>query len=505
MRVRLVHTLSLLLLAAVLLAVLSMGGLTAWNLRNGFSEYLLARDLERLEQFAAFIGQRAERSGSMEGLRSGGLGLPELLSEFARDQGALPEQEGPPLEEGPPPPRDGRGLRPPPPPRRDGREHRPPPPRPRPPARDADAFPDRVAIYGNDARPLLGPGLPPEAGPWVERAVRVRGETVASVRMTRLRPVASDVESRFLTSQYLGIALLAGALLLLALACARWVALRWVRPLLEVQAATERIAHGEFDVRLGEARSDEIGDTMRNINRMAQGLQRLEGVRRRWVADISHELRTPLTVLRGEIEALVDGVRPLNAQAVLSLREEVARLSALVDDLHLLSLSDLQALPCHFEELDAVALVQKLVQRFALRASQLGLELRLDAAPKVECRVRWDARRVEQLLGNLLDNSLRYTDAPGKVSVTLQTSARHVLVAIEDSAPGVPEAELARVFEPLYRADAARSRHSGGSGLGLAICNAIALAHGATIQAKPSSLGGLRIEIELPWSAQAKP
>lgn len=292
----------------------------------------------------------------------------------------------------------------------------------------------------------------------------VHGEPVALVRMLKLQAVQDNIDARFLNAQYGAIAGVALALLALALASAWWVARRWVRPLLAAQDATLRIARGEFAVRLNPSRTDEIGDLMRNINAMAQ----LDAQRRRWIADISLELRTPLAVLRGEIEALVDGVRPLQASAMVSLREEVLRLGTLVEDLHLLAMSDLNALPCYCEELDAVALAH------------------------------WDGRRIEQLLGNLLDNSLRYTDARGRVRLTLQIEAEQVLIDLDDSAPGVPDADAVRLFEPLYQADAVRSRHTGGSGLGLAICHVIVQAHGGSITATASELGGLRIRILLP-------
>jgi two-component system sensor histidine kinase BaeS len=326
----------------------------------------------------------------------------------------------------------------------------------------------------------------------------VRGELVALARMFKLRVVSDDIDAKFLNSQYGGIVGVALALLVLALASAWWVARRWVRPLLAAQDATLRIAQGEFAIRLNPSRTDEIGDLMRNINAMAQALAQLDAQRRRWIADISHELRTPLAVLRGEIEALVDGVRPLQPAAMVSLREEVLHLGALVEDLHLLAMSDLKALPCYFEEQDALALAQKVLQRFELRAQQLGLSLQLSAPQQDRVPVRWDGRRIEQLLGNLLDNSLRYTDAPGRVRLTLQIDAGDVLIDLEDSAPGVPAADAARLFEPLYRADAARSRHTGGSGLGLAICHAIVQAHGGAITATASELGGLQVRIRLP-------
>jgi two-component system sensor histidine kinase BaeS len=319
------------------------------------------------------------------------------------------------------------------------------------------------------------------------------------VRMVTLKPVPSEVEVRFLNTQYQSIVVMACVLLLIALVGAFWISRHWVRPLIEVQAATEKIAQGEFDTRLNTTRSDEIGDAMRNINQMAAGLKKLEGARRQWIADMSHELRTPLTVLRGEIDALIDGVIALTPKAMLSLREEVLQLNALVDDLHLLAMSDLKALPCYFEEVDAARLVEGIVQRFALRAAQQGLTLSLDTQLEIPVMVRWDAKRIEQLLGNLLDNSLHYTDAPGRVLVRLRSDGDNtVVIEVEDTAPGVGGNDLLRIFEPLYRADIARGRSTGGSGLGLAICEQIAKAHHGAIRAAPSPLGGVLFHLELP-------
>jgi two-component system sensor histidine kinase BaeS len=292
---------------------------------------------------------------------------------------------------------------------------------------------------------------------------------------------------------------MACVLLSIALVGAFWISGHWVRPLIAVQAATEKIAQGEFDTRLDVTRSDEIGDAMRNINQMAAGLKKLEGARRQWIADMSHELRTPLTVLRGEIDALIDGVIALTPKAMLSLREEVLQLNALVDDLHLLAMSDLKALPCYFEEVDAARLVDGIVQKFALRATQLGLTLTLDTQLETPVMVRWDAKRIEQMLGNLLDNSLHYTDAPGQVRVRLRNGEDNkVAIEVEDTAPGVSGSDLLRIFEPLYRADIARGRSTGGSGLGLAICEQIAKAHHGAIRAEPSPLGGVRFHLQLP-------
>ena len=481
MRIRLVHTQALLLLSAVLIAVLAMGALSAWNLRNGFSDYLATRDVERLEQFALLVSENAERAGGIDALESSGVHLPELFHQFGRMQGSPAMMA---LRDAMPRPDEGGMFS--------------PGPRPRP-IDSIDAFKDRVAIYGLDGEARLGRALPQDAHDTVERPVSIGSEVVAMVRMMKLKPVPTEVEVRFLNTQYQSIVVMACVLLLIALVGAFWISRHWVRPLIEVQAATEKIARGEFDTRLNATRSDEIGDAMRNINQMAAGLKKLEGARRQWIADMSHELRTPLTVLRGEIDALIDGIIALTPSAMLSLREEVLQLNALVDDLHLLAMSDLKALPCYFEEVDATHLVDGIVQKFALRATQLGLTLRLDKQLETPVMVRWDAKRIEQLLGNLLDNSLHYTDAPGQVLVRLRNGEDNKLVMeVEDTAPGVSGSDLLRIFEPLYRADIARGRSTGGSGLGLAICEQIAKAHQGAIRAAPSPLGGVLFHLELP-------
>ncbi len=484
MRLRLVHTLSLLLLSAVLLAVLGMGAVMAWNLKKGFTDYLAARDVERLVQFADMVGAVAEESGGMAALQQRPEAMLGLLERFAQDRGLVPWRDANVPRAALTPPSAASFSRP-----------RPPP--------GAEGFDTRVSIVSVNGQILIGHSLTPQTGPFIDHPIRVHGAVVAQARLRSVPPIPDGVDARFLQTQYRDITLVALVLLLLALACARWVAGRWTKPLRAVQDATARIARGEFKVRvetnpLGPRRSDEIGDVVRNVNLMADGLQRLDSSRRRWVANVSHELRTPLAVLRGELEALIDGVRPLRTEAILSLREETLRLSSLVDDLHLLAMSDLQALPCQFADIDAATMIQKVFQRFTPRAVAAGLSLSGQVSGALPLSVRWDSARVAQLLGNLLENSLRYTDAPGRITWAARQQAHQVIIDIEDSAPGVPESALPHLFEPLYRADAARSRLHGGSGLGLAICEAIVRSHGGHIQAGVSSLGGLHIRLELP-------
>jgi two-component system sensor histidine kinase BaeS len=305
-----------------------------------------------------------------------------------------------------------------------------------------------------------------------------------------------------LSRQYVGLGLAAGATLLLALLAAAFAAPRLSRPLRHLQAATQRIAGGELAVVVPETGSHEMAALIGDVNRMAAELKALEGARRRWIAQISHELRTPLSVLLGEIESIQDGARAPSPDVLANLRAEVLQLVRLVNDLHMLSMADLGALPCEFSDGNAATVLNRAARRFVPRAQKAGLALELREGPAVQ--VRWDFGRVEQLLTNLLENSLRYTTAPGQVRVQWSLTPAGLDLRVDDTPPGVATSQLEQLFEPLFRADAARQRATGGShgsGLGLSICRAIVQAHGGTIRAEVSPLGGLAVVARLPLNA----
>ncbi|QBC33516.1 signal transduction histidine-protein kinase BaeS [Pandoraea sp. XY-2] len=267
-----------------------------------------------------------------------------------------------------------------------------------------------------------------------------------------------------------------------------------VTPLLE---ATHRMAMGDYSVRAPTAGADELARLAVDLNRLADTLARNDRSRRDLLADISHELRTPLSILRGEIEAMEDGVRPLTQDALASLRVEISQLSKLIDDLYELSLSDVGALTYTFAPVDMTERVATSVAAFGDWFDAKGIALNVHL-PDDTLIINGDLHRVTQLLGNLLENSLRYTDGGGAVRVYLSATATQLRLEIEDSAPGVPDDALPRLFERLFRVEASRSRRSGGAGLGLTLCKHIVEAHGGQITARHSPLGGLALTITLP-------
>ena len=496
MRLRIAHQLSLLLTAAVVLAVLAVGGLSLWNLRSGFGEYLRLRDDEQLTRFVQLLERRAAADPSMNWLRGNREAQRDLMDELMgrppqRRAGTLAAPMDEPGE-GPP------GRRPPPPGMGMGR----PPPPPRPP--EAGNIAERVLIRDVRGDWLAGRRQPPHLARTV-RAVQVNGADVAFVELSA-EPEPEGMDARFLQRQTTGLLLTGLGTIALALLAAWWVAGHWSRPLRQLQLATHRIARGEAGVRIavpgtpGASRSGavEIDELVTDVNAMVVALAKLEASRRHWIAQISHELRTPLAVLRGEMESIEDGARQPTPAVMASLREEVAQLTRLVDDLHTLAVADLGQLPCHFTAGDANTALARMVRRFETRAGQLGLALAMQPADGA-ISAHWDFGRVEQLLSNLLENSLRYTRAPGEVKVHWRVLGDVLQLTVEDSAPGVTASQLDQLFDPLFRVDSARTRTGQhGSGLGLSIVRAIAQAHGGTVSANASRLGGLAIQVSLP-------
>ncbi len=499
MRLRLFHQVFVLISAAVLVVALSMALVLALNLRNGFRGYLAARDVEELDRFVSVAEARLAQAGGGAALADRRVTLPSLLRDLAA-------AEGRPAWRGPPPPPPGADRLAPPP----WAGAAPPDDRMRPAGGRApppEDFGARLSLYDAAGIMLAGPPVAPGArsGGGPSRLIHCAGRVVATVRLIPRGPVPTGVDARFLVSQYRGAALLAVLLLVLGALPAWGIARAATRRLGVIHAATDSIARGDLGARIALAGGDEVADMGRNINRMAESLERLDTARRRWLAQISHELRTPLASLRGELDALEDGLRPLNARAVASLNEDAHRLSRLVDDLHLLAVADLAALPCHCQGFDAIARCGAVLARFAPQAARAGIACTFSASNRVALPVCWDPDRIDQLLGNLITNALRYTDAPGQLMLSLGNGGDAVTLRIEDSAPGVPPAAIARIFEPLYRIDEARDRGSGGSGLGLAVCAAIVAAHRGTIRAEASPLGGLAVVITLPKRAGVIP
>jgi len=268
-----------------------------------------------------------------------------------------------------------------------------------------------------------------------------------------------------------------------------------IRPVRRLIQAAQAMASGDLSQRVEVRGSDEIAVLGLSFNRMAESLEASEQQRRAMTADVAHELRTPLAVQRAQVEAMLDGVYPLDEGNLIKVLEQNELLSRLVEDLRTLALVDAGELQLDKTQLELVGSVSRVVERFAPAAGNRSLTVQ---AAKPQLMVEADPTRIEQILNNLLSNAIRHTPEGGEIVVRISGDDTSALVEIHDSGEGIPPEALNKIFERFYRAEPSRSRAEGGSGLGLAIARQLALAHGGDLTAENHPQGGAVFRLRLP-------
>jgi len=285
-----------------------------------------------------------------------------------------------------------------------------------------------------------------------------------------------------------------------ALALSLLLSRRIALPLHRLAAAARRFGGGDLSARVPVAGAGEIADLASEFNRMAEGLEQAQQQRQALVADVAHELRTPLTVLRGYLEALKDGVTPVDAETLAVIHGEAVQLGHLVDDLQDLAQADAAQLTLDARPCDLGELLRAVAAGFALQAAAKGVGVEVEA-PDALPEVSADRRRVAQVIHNLLANALRYTPAGGHVRLSAVAVAAGVEVDVADTGIGIAAEHLPRVFERFYRVDPSRARDTGGTGLGLTIAKRIIDAHGGQIGVASTPGAGSRFWFILPRTA----
>jgi len=312
---------------------------------------------------------------------------------------------------------------------------------------------------------------------------------VAQVSADTARHV--DEAFRSASAVSIGVALLAS--LVAALAISAFATRRIAGPVVRLAAAAGDVAAGRFDVRVPDpAVGSEFAGLAASFNGMAQRLQAVETTRRRLLADLAHEMRTPLATLDAYLEAIEDGVAAMDPETVALLRAQTARLGRLTEDVTAVSRAEEGQLDLHPIVLSADQVIDRAAAAARERFDAKGVTLATDTAPR-SGRVEADPERMEQVLGNLLDNALRHTPAGGTVTLAAHhgggSEPGGVEFVVTDTGDGIPAEHLAHVFERFYRVDRARDRAHGGSGIGLAITKALVEAQAGTVTASSAGLG----------------
>ncbi len=276
-----------------------------------------------------------------------------------------------------------------------------------------------------------------------------------------------------------------------------------VTPLAQLSETARRLGKRDFTARAVVKGSVELREVAHAFNEMAQDLEQAETLRRNLVADVAHELRTPLTVLQANLQALLDGIYPLEKDEIEKLLDQTELLNRLVNELRELSQAEARQLPLQQTRVDLNDLIAQVVETFQSTARKQGIDIRLNL-PAEPVTLKGDRGRLQQVLNNLIQNAITHTPASGTITIRLSQDEEDIQITVQDSGDGIPAEHLAHVFDRFYRVDRSRSRETGGTGLGLAIAKAIVELHGGSIgvssEGQPGR--GATFTIQLPTTAR---
>ena len=294
----------------------------------------------------------------------------------------------------------------------------------------------------------------------------------------------------------MAVSLLALFLLSLGLSVplALWLGSRLSRPLRSLVEGTRRAAAGDWRWTLPRGAPKEVAELHEAFVTLGAHLQASEDRKAQLLADAAHELRTPLTVVQGTLEAMIDGVFPLEPEGLRAVYDETVRLGKIVDSIRLLE--DLHRAPMAPVEFAWRPLVARVVDLFQAQAAERGQTLHLACPDHAAGRGEPDA--MTQVLVNLVSNALHHSPDGGTVRIEVVPAAGETVLAVEDEGPGIPEADRDRVFERFVRLDPSRSGKTGGRGLGLAIVKQIVDRHGGSVRVTDGRTGGARFEVHFP-------
>jgi two-component system sensor histidine kinase BaeS len=272
------------------------------------------------------------------------------------------------------------------------------------------------------------------------------------------------------------------------------VSRRLTRPLKRLVDQTRAIRRGELEMRTEITSSDEIGRLSHAFNEMADDLQFQESLRRKLIANVAHELRTPLAAMTAELEAMMDGVLPLDMGRVRSLNEETGRLRVMLDGIDDLTQAQASSLNLSPRQISLQEFLKNIVERFSIQARENGVTL--DVTER-EVTVYADPDRLSQIIINLLNNAIRAVPEGGNVRLDYGREADGVFIEIIDNGTGIAADELPHIFERFY------SGPGGGLGLGLTIVKELVDAHGGEISIHSDPGVGTRVRIALPGNQPA--
>lgn len=463
---------------ATTLVVIFLTVMTALNMRTGFARYLALAELGRFDSLVLALAQRHDSTQP---------GWPDFRT-TPRAWHAFVRKIVPPPRRTPPRQRDVKF--------RSNKESSPQRLRPPP---DPMRFGQRLVLQNAKGERIVGGSG--DFPVFVRTPILALGSNTDAKPLGWLGLIAMPGpvgagNSLFLKDQL--FALLITSLIALGLSAllAFLLARQLLKPIRTIANAGDRLAGGDYSIRLDNNRHDELGALLHQFNTLAENLEARDLAERKWVSDTSHELKTPLAVLRAQIEAIQDGVHEGNEKRLKELHTSTMRLSQLVADLNTLSNAREGQLAITKQIEDIAEIAETTLEQAIQSLPDLGLKMQGNIEPRV--LLNCDRLRMGQLLDNLLQNARRYTSSPGTIRLTLSRHSDGIEITVEDTPPCPPQSARDKLFDRFYREELSRDRKYGGSGLGLSICREIVHAHGGTISLSQSTLGGLKVRVLLP-------
>ncbi|WP_394140683.1 sensor histidine kinase [Cytobacillus oceanisediminis] len=321
--------------------------------------------------------------------------------------------------------------------------------------------------------------------------IEQKGQLIGYVYMFQdtawIQSLISRLNEQFLLAGFIAVIFTITIIIFLSKALAK--------PLIKMKEATSQISKGDFSVSLPKTGDDELGDLAQSIQLLANDLSYLKEERSEFLSSISHELRTPLTYIKGYADIVQK--RNLTAeernQYLTIILEETNRLSDMVKNLFDLAKIDKNSFDIHKTPIDLHDFMRKIEAKFTPAFMDKKMILEVNCPEAIQLNA--DASRLEQIIFNLLDNSIKYSSPDGKTDITVSRHKKNIIIRIKDNGKGIPEYELPYIFNRFYRVDKSRTRALGGTGLGLAIVKELIHAHGGTITVKSRENIGTEFEM----------
>jgi len=465
--------------------------LMQWSIGKGMINYVNTKEIEALEPVVIELAKEYQIKNNWLSMKGRHGKFIRLVSKQLADSNFTSKQKSRSPEHlsfrRPPPmrPAEEQGR----PPRNDFHEGRTPPPR------ENEAF---YALLDHNKNLVVGKYI--EEIEYSKTEVIVDDTIVGYFAVSKRNQLTQGYEVDFIEQQQYYLWIIALFVMSLVALVTLPLTRHLVEPLKLITQGMHKLTQGDYQQSINLNREDELGRLSRDYNELAHSLAENETTRKRWLANISHELRTPVAILRGELEAMLDGVRPLNKKNIASANDEVKHLQRLIDDLNLLTSADIGGMRYRKKNEELTQLMHSVIDTYHSYLNDAGIKLTTDIIDK-KINVFIDKTRLCQSFENIINNAIKYSTATCfNISLSIENTnhSSNVLIKFEDNGVGVDDIHLSHLFEHLYRVEDSRNRKTGGSGLGLSICRHIVMAHQGEITAENSPLGGLAIIIKLP-------